>query len=283
MTTTAAKSGYAPINGLDLYYETHGAGQPLILVHGGLGTVTMMAEMIPFLAEKRQVVAVEMQGHGHTADIDRPLSYEQMADDIAALTHHLGLEKPDIAGYSLGGGVALRAAIRHPDAVRKLIVISAPHKRNGWYPEVLAGQASVSGEAARTLIGSPMHQAYASVAPTPENWPLLADKTGQLLRQDYDWSAGVAAMAVPTLILLGDADSVRPADAVAMFELLGGGKGDGAMAGLPQSQLAILPGTTHFTIVSRTELLRPAIESFLDTPAATGGERIGIGNDHGKN
>ncbi len=266
MMTTAAKSGYAPVNGLNLYYEMHGAGQPLILVHGGLGTVQMMAEMIPFLAEKRQLIAVELQGHGHTADVDRPFSYEQMADDIAALIHHLGIEKADLAGYSLGGGVALRTAIRHADAVRKLVVISAPHTRNGWYPEILAGQAAVSGELARTWVGSPMQQAYASVAPEPENWPRLADKTGQLLLQDYDWSADVAAMGVPTLILLGDADSVRPADAVAMFELLGGGKGDGAMAGLPQSQLAILPGTTHFTIVSRTDLLRPVIESFLDTP-----------------
>lgn len=268
MASAPVKTGYAPVNGLELYYEIHGQGQPLVLLHGGLGTVTMMAEAIPFLAEKRQVVAVELQGHGHTADVDRPFSYEQMADDVAALIRHLGLEKPDIAGYSLGGGVALRTAIRHPDAIRKLVLISAPHKRTGWYPEVLAGQAAVNGELARTWTGSPMYQAYASVAPTPENWPLLADKTGQLLRQDYDWSADVATMAVPTLILLGDADSVRPADAVAMFGLLGGGKGDGAMAGLPQSQLGILPGTTHFTILNRTDLLRPIIETFLDAPTA---------------
>jgi pimeloyl-ACP methyl ester carboxylesterase len=264
MASAPVETGYAPVNGLELYYETHGAGDPLVLVHGGLGTVTMMADVIPFLAEKRQVIAVELQGHGHTADVDRPFSYEQMADDVAALIRHLGPRKADVAGYSFGGGVALQTAIRHPDLVRKLVVISAPHKRDGWFPEVLAGQAAVTGEVARTWVGSPMYEAYASVAPEPENWPTLADKTGNLLKQDYDWSAQVAATAAPTLILLGDADSVRPADAIAMFELLGGGK----MKGRPPSQLAILPGTTHFTITSRTDLLRPILETFLDPPTA---------------
>jgi pimeloyl-ACP methyl ester carboxylesterase len=269
MTVSRAQSGYAPVNGLQLYYEIHGAGEPIILLHGGFGTVTMMTAATSFLAEKRRVIVVEMQGHGHTADVDRPFTYEQLADDIAALIHHLGLGKADVAGYSLGGGVALQTAIRHPDIVRKLVVISAPHKRDGWYPEVLAGQAAVTGDLARTWVGSPMHEAYANVAPVPENWPTLADKTGDLLRRDYDWSEAVAAMTMPTLILLGDADSVRPADAVAMFELLGGGRGDGAMQGRPASQLAIMPDTTHFTILDRTDLLRPAIETFLDASQAT--------------
>jgi pimeloyl-ACP methyl ester carboxylesterase len=264
MATTPAQSGYAPVNGLNLYYEIHGNGQPLVLVHGGFGTVGMFAPILPILAASRQVIAVELQGHGHTADIDRPLRFEQMADDVAALIAHLGYDNADVCGYSLGGGVALQTAIRHPNVVRKLVVVSAACKRDGWYAEDLAGMAAVNGEAARQWIGSPMHQAYASVAPKPENWPTLADKTGQLLREGYDWSADFAAMTAPTLIAIGDADGVRLPHAVEMFGLRGGGTATPPMGNPPNSRLAILPGTTHFSIMS--EPLAPIITSFLDAP-----------------
>jgi pimeloyl-ACP methyl ester carboxylesterase len=265
-TSKDAQGKFAPANDLSLYYEVHGTGQPLVLLHGGLGTISMVGQLLSNLVETRQVIAVELQGHGHTADIDRPLSYEQMADDVAALIRYLGLEQADICGYSMGGGVALQTAIRHPDLVRKLVVISAACKRDGWYPEVLAGMAAMNAEAAKTWIGSPMHQAYASVAPQPENWPTLADKLSQLLKQDYDWSEAVAVLTAPTLILVGDADGIRTAHAVEMFGLLGGGKVDSTMrGGLPQSQLAVLPGTTHFTIME-TGLLTPIISTFLDIP-----------------
>jgi pimeloyl-ACP methyl ester carboxylesterase len=260
------EGSYASVNGLNMYYEIYGTGKPLVLLHGGLATIDMMfGQLLPPLAQTRQVIAVELQAHGHTADIERPLSFELMADDIAALIKHLGLEHADIFGYSLGGGVALQTAIRHPEVVRKLVVASAPYKRDGWYPEVLAGMASMNAEAAKAMVGTPVHQAYVSVAPKPEDWSALVAKLSQLLRQDYDWSTVVASIKTPTLIVVGDADSVRPAHAVEMFGLLGG-KADGAMGGLPQSQLAVLPGTTHFSILTRTDLLLPIITPFLDAP-----------------
>jgi pimeloyl-ACP methyl ester carboxylesterase len=262
-----AKGSYASVNGLNMYYEIHGTGKPLVLLHGGLATIDVLfGQLLPSLAQTRQVIAVELQAHGHTADIERPLSFELMADDIAALIKHLGLEHTDIFGFSLGGGVALQTAIRHPEVVRKLVVASAPYKRDGWYPGVLAGMASMNAEAAEAMVGSPMHQAYVSVAPKPEDWSALVAKLGQLLRQDYDWSTAVASIKAPTLIVVGDADSVRSAHTVEMFGLLGGGNADGAMGGLPHSQLAVLPGTTHFSILARTDLLLPIITPFLDAP-----------------
>jgi pimeloyl-ACP methyl ester carboxylesterase len=161
---------YANVNGLKMYYEIHGRGQPLILLHGGLGGIGMFAPVLPALAENRQVVGVDLQGHQHTADINRPMSFEQMAGDIAALIEHLGLANADIMGYSLGGGVALQAAIRRPKVVRKLVLVSAPYSSNGWYPEVRAGMRSMNAEAAKAMVGSPMHQAYISAAPNPDAW-----------------------------------------------------------------------------------------------------------------
>jgi pimeloyl-ACP methyl ester carboxylesterase len=270
VTTKDAKSGYASVNGINLYYEIHGTGSPMVLLHGGLGMIGMFARLLPALAASRQVIGVELQGHGHTADIDRPFSFELMADDVAALIKHIGLEKADVAGYSLGGGAAFQTAIRHPEVVRKLIIISAACKRNGWYPEVLEGMDAMNARAATAMVGSPPHAAYTSVAPNPEGWTSLVSKTGDLLRQDYDWSAGVAAIKSPTLIVVGDADSVRPDHALEMYKLRGGGPviltPDGRIGEQPKSQLAILPGTTHFNIVERTDLLLPIIPSFLDAP-----------------
>jgi len=272
-----APGSYASVNGLNMYYEIHGTGKPLVLLHGGLATIDVLfGQLLPPLAQTRQVIAVELQAHGHTADIERPLSFELMADDITALIKHLGLERADLFGFSLGGGVALQTAIRHPEVVRKLVVVSAPCKRDGWYPEVLAGMASMNAEAAEAMMGSPMHQAYVSVAPKPEDWSALVAKSGQLLRQDYDWSTAVASITAPTLIVVGDADSVRPAHAVELFGLLGGGKVDGAMGGLPHSQLAMLPGTTHFSILARTDLLLPIITPFLEAPMPKADQILGL-------
>jgi pimeloyl-ACP methyl ester carboxylesterase len=254
-----------------LYYESYGdanqSGTPLVLLHGGLGIIGMFGETLLELAKTRQVIGVELQAHGHTADIDRPLSFEAMADDVAALIKHLGFENADVAGYSLGGGVALQVAIRHPDVVRKLVLVSTPCKRQGWYPDVLAGQAAMTGELAKAWVGSPMHQAYASVAPQPENWPQLADKLGKLLRQEYDWSSDFAALKAPTLIAVGDADAVRTSHAVEMFELLGGGKKDAGWdrSGMSNSRLAILPGTTHYDIFF-SPMIVPVVTPFLDAP-----------------
>jgi len=261
------QGSYAKVNGLNLYYEIYGKGQPLILLHGGMGEIRMFNPILPGLAEKRQVLAVELQAHGHTADIDRPMSFEQMADDIAALIKHLKLGQADILGYSLGGGVALQTAIRHPELVRKLIVVSAVFKSDGWYPENRAGMKAMNAEIAKTWVGSPMQQAYASVAPRPEDWPVLVSKVGQLVSQDYDWSEAVSALKTPALLVVGDADGIRTAHAVEFFELLGGGKADAGWdgSGMSNARLAILPGMTHYNIISSQALASTAI-SYLDEP-----------------
>lgn len=263
------EGNYVTVNEVNYYYEVHGTGQPLILLHGGLATIDMIfAQLIPPLAESRQVIAVELQGHGHTADIDRAFSYEQMGDDIASLISELGYEKADVMGFSLGGGVALQTAIRHPETVNKLILVSTPFQRGGWYPEVLAGMETLNAESAQMMLETPMYQFYAAVAPNPDDWSALVAKSSELLAQDYDWSDDVAAMTVPTLLIVGDADSVRLAHAIEFFGLLGGGKEDGGSMGMPTSQLAILPASNHFTILSRNDLLIPIILPFLEAPLA---------------
>jgi pimeloyl-ACP methyl ester carboxylesterase len=256
---------YASVNGLELYYEIHGTGQPLVLLHGGLGGIVEFGQLLPSLAESYQVIAVELQAHGHTEDIDRPLSYEQMADDVAALIEHLSLENADILGFSLGGGVALQTAIQHPEVVRKLVLVSTPFKRSAIHPEFRAGMDAMNAEAAEAMLQTPMYQLYSSVAPKPEDWPTLIAKVGDLLRQDYDWSEDVAAITAPTLIVVGDSDFIPPVHAVEMFGLLGGGVA-GDFVDFPNSQIAVLPGTTHFSILSRTDLLLPVITLFLDAP-----------------
>jgi pimeloyl-ACP methyl ester carboxylesterase len=255
-------SGYAPVNGLKLYYEIRGSGEPLILLHGGVVGITMFGPNLAALSEKRKVIAVELQGHGHTADIDRPLSYEAMADDIAALLKYLGIEKADLVGYSLGGGVAVQTAIRHPESVHKLVVVSHPFKRDGWYPEVLAAMAQMGPAAAAGMKQSPLSQLYPNV-----NWAGLFTKLGDLLKRDYDWSQEVAAIKAPTLLVFADADAVRTSHMVEFFGLLGGGNKDAGLDGSrrPVTRLAILPGLTHYNIGS-APALATAVTPFLDAP-----------------
>jgi pimeloyl-ACP methyl ester carboxylesterase len=258
---TTSKGQYASVNGINLYYERHGAGEPLILIHGGLGTIDAIFErLLPALAAQRQVIAVELQGHGHTADNGRPMTYEAMADDIAALIDKLELGRADVAGYSVGGGVTLQLGLRHPDTVRKLIVISAPHATNGWFPEVLAGTSAMNPEAMK---GSKWHQAYVKAAPRPQDWPLLVRNVSRLMSSDYDWSDAIAKrMKAPILMINGDADSVRPGHALALYELIGGGKGDGFAMGRGASRLLIVPNANHLEILDRAAL-PPAILDYL--------------------
>jgi pimeloyl-ACP methyl ester carboxylesterase len=265
MTENTGK--HAAVNGLEMYYEIHGEGEPLILLHGGVGAIEMFGEVLPLLAEGRRVIAVDVQAHGRTADIDRPMTFEAMADDVAALIEHLELGEADVMGYSLGGGVALRTAIQHSEVVRKLVLVSTPFRRDGWYPEVLAGMDQMGPAAAEPMKQSPMYQLYSSVAPRPEDWPVLLTKLGALLGQAYDWSEEAAAMEVPAMIVVGDADSVRTSHAVAYFELLGGGKQDAGWdgSGVSDARLAILPNTTHYGIFSSPALV-VAVAPFLDTP-----------------
>ena len=264
MITTTPQTGYAPVNGLQLYYEIHGDGAPLILIHGGGGATGTFDALLPALAANRRVIAVDLQAHGRTADIDRPLRFEHLADDVAALIAHLGLSAATVLGYSQGGVVALQTAIRHPRLVDGLIVVSAPCKRDWWYAESRVGMDQMGAAAAEFLKQSPMYEAYAGIAPRVEDWPVLWEKLGDMLRQGYDWSAEVAALAMPTMLVFGDADSISPAHAAEFFGLLGGGKVDGSWdrSGVTAHRLAILPDTTHYDIMNSTrvvELVLPFI------------------------
>jgi pimeloyl-ACP methyl ester carboxylesterase len=264
-TPITTKAGYAPVNGLRVYYEIHGQGEPLVLLHGGLGATVMFAPIMPAISANRRVIAVDLQGHGRTADIDRPLSMEAMADDVAGLLKYLNIETADVMGYSLGGGVALRIAIQHPTIVKRLILVSTAYKRDGWYPEVLAGMSQIGPRAAEPMKRTPIYQTYAAVAPRPGDWPTLLAKMGELLRRDYDWSSDVAEIKVPTLLVFADGDAVRSQHAVEFFQLLGGGKKDGGWdgSGLSNARLAILPGLTHYNIFS-SHALASVTDSFLD-------------------
>jgi pimeloyl-ACP methyl ester carboxylesterase len=264
---TAGKTGYAPVNGLNLCYEVHGAGEPLILLHGGLGSSTMFGDLMPWFAKTRQVITVDLQAHGRTADIDRPITYEAMADDIAGLMKYLHIEKADFIGYSLGAGVALQTTVRHPELVRKLVVVSTVFQRDGWYPEILALMEKMGPATAEQMKPSPIYKLYASIAPRPQDWPVLVTKMSDLLRKDYDWSSDVAAVRAPTMLVFGDADSIRPAHITEFFGLLGGGKKDGGWdgSGISSARLAVLPGVTHYNIV-QSPLLAPVVAPFLDIP-----------------
>jgi pimeloyl-ACP methyl ester carboxylesterase len=224
----------------------------------------MFSDILPVLSKNRRVIAADLQAHGRTADIDRPLRLEFMADDIAALIKHLGIGRADVMGYSLGGGVAVRTAIQHPGVVKKLVSVSAAFKRDGWYPEILAGMAQMGPAAAEPMKQTPMYQLYARVAPRQADWPVLLTKLGELLKRDYDWSKEVAAIQAPTLLVFGDADAVRPAHAVQFFELLGGGQKDAGWdgSGMSKSRLAILPGLTHYNVFS-SPLLAATVTPFL--------------------
>ncbi len=261
------RKGYCPVNGLELYYEIHGRGLPLVLLHGGMGTIEMFSPRLSVLSAARMVIAVELQAHGHTADIDRPLRYESMAEDVVGLLKFLKIKQADVMGYSLGGGTALQIAIRHPEIVRKLILVSFPMRRNGWYPEVLESFDHMGPELAEMMKPSPVYQSYASVAPRPGDFPVLIGRIGELQRREYDWSREVASITAPTLLVAADADSIRTAHTVEFFELLGGGQHDAGLDGSqrPKSQLAILPGTSHYDIFSAPGLMPMALE-FLDGP-----------------
>jgi pimeloyl-ACP methyl ester carboxylesterase len=261
-------NGYAPVNGLKMYYEAHGAGRPLVLLHGGAGATEMFNSIVPKLSKGRQIILTDLQAHGRTADIDRPLRYELMADDVAALVAYLKLEAVDLMGYSLGAGVAIRTAIQHPEIVRKLVVISTPFKRDGWYSEVRSAMSQGTPESAQAMKQSPMYEMYYRIAPRPKDWPVLITKLGEMLRRDYDWSEEVKFLKIPTMIVVGDSDSVRPGHAVEFFELLGGGKEDAGWDGskMPKAKLAILPGVTHYNVVDSASLIL-TVKPFLDAPA----------------
>ena len=265
MVNTLVKDGYVSVNDLEMYYEIHGNGQPLVLLHGAFSAIgTSFGALLPELAKTRQVIGFELQAHGHTADIDRPLSLELMADDVAAAIKELGYGTADVFGYSMGAGVALRVAIRHPEVVRKLILASVTYTFSGIQPGLMENLGNMTPE---MMHGSQWHEEYMRISPHPEYFPKLFAKKTEMDRQTKDIpSETIQAIKSPTLLIIGDSDLVQPEHAVEMFRLLGGGIFGDTPAGLPDSQLAILPGTSHVSLANRTELLVPIINSFLDQP-----------------
>jgi pimeloyl-ACP methyl ester carboxylesterase len=260
---------YAPVNGLDMYYEIHGTPvpgtNPLVLLHGALSaTGTSFGPLLEGLAKTRQVIAVEQQAHGRTADIDRPLRMEQMAADTAALLDHVGVARADIFGYSLGAGIAAYVALDRPDLVGKLVLAAISINNGGFHPGVLDGIDMLTPE---MMAGSPFAEEYARLAPRPGDWATLVEKTKDLDRDLPQMAPETfASIAAPMLIVIGDSDIIRPEHAVELFRLVGGGvMGDGV--GMPASRLAILPGTSHITIPAQADLLLPMIPAFLDAPA----------------
>jgi pimeloyl-ACP methyl ester carboxylesterase len=277
MTDADPQAGYAPVNGLEMYYEIHGSDRPLVVLHGAYMTIGMMGEVMSGLAEARRIIAVELQGHGRTADVDRPLTYEQMADDVAALIGHLGIEQADVFGYSMGGGAALQVAVRHPEVVRKLVVASASYTSDGMHPELLEMIPTITPE---VFAGSPIEEAYLRTAPNPDDFPNLVAKLKRLDMEPYAWPPeDIREIAAPTLLIIGDSDAIRLEHAVELFRLLGGGV-MGDLAGLPKSQLAVLPGTSHFVppgfaVLDRADWLVSMIGEFLDAPMPEIGETAG--------
>jgi pimeloyl-ACP methyl ester carboxylesterase len=270
--TDAPTAGrYADVNGVHLYYEVHGSGRPLVLLHGGLGAGEMFAPVLPAFAADHQVILVDLQGHGRTADVDRPIDTRLMADDIAALIKELGLEKPDIVGYSLGGGVAFWTAVKYPQLVNKLVIVSTNITRDAIPAEMLAQQAQVNSSAVEALKATPMYELYQRLAPRPEDFGRLLDKIGESMSKDFDFSEELRSIQVPTLLVAADADMAPPSHYVEAFKLLDGGLRDGGWMGEGRPKgghaLAILPGLTHYNI-GVSPLFPTVALGFLDGPSS---------------
>jgi pimeloyl-ACP methyl ester carboxylesterase len=263
---TPVSSGFADVNGITLYHEIYGQGEPLVLLHGGLMTIGEMVTPLAPLAKTHQVIAVELQGHGRTADTDRPLSFETMGDDIAALLHHLNISQADIVGLSLGAAVGLRTAIQHPEKVHRLVVISSPYARHGWYPEAQEGMAAISAAMADDMMQTPTGT-YTEHWPEPRRFPHFLDKMGNLMGAPYDWSADVTKLPMPVMLVFADNDSVPQRHIAEFFALLGGGVKEPGWHNtqLSTARLAIVPGYSHYNLVSAPELA-PIIDKYLAEP-----------------
>jgi len=252
----AASSGRATLKGVDYHYDVRGQGEPLLLLHGGLGNSDMFEPLLPILGQGRQVIAVDLQGHGRSSLGSRPIRCDAIADDLAALLKKLGKAKVDVIGYSFGGCVALRLAIQHPAIVRRLALVSTPFAADGWYPEMRAQQVQVSAALAPMMQNTPLYKSYAAVAPRVSDFPRLLDALGDQMRQKYDWSADVAKLKMPVMLVFGDADMVRPEHEIRFYQLLGGGLKDAGWnrESMPRNRLAILPDLTHYEIFASPRL-----------------------------
>jgi pimeloyl-ACP methyl ester carboxylesterase len=260
------RSGYADVNGLKLYHEIYGHGEPLVLMHGGLTTIGQMQSWVQPLAETRQVIAVELQGHGHTADIDRPIRFTTLGNDVASLLDHLEIPKADLVGHSFGGATAIRAAIQHPQKVRRLVIISAAYAASGWYPEARDGMKHVGAAMAPHMMQTPTGQ-LSRQWPDPQAFPRFLDKMGQGLSEDFDWSAEVAKLPMPVLLMFADNDSISQKHVAEFFALLGGGVKEPGWQNtqLSKSRLAVVPGYSHYNFLSAPEVPQ-IIDKFLADP-----------------
>ncbi|MEO5324008.1 alpha/beta hydrolase [Mesorhizobium sp. CC13] len=255
------KSGYAKVNGVNYYYEIRGEGEPLLLLHGGLGSIDMFGPVLPALSKGRQVIAVDLYGHGRTALTDRKMSLIDMGDDMAGLLEQLGYDKVDAMGYSMGSGVAMRLAVQHPDMVRRLVLVSAGFAQDGFYPEMLPMQAQVGAAMAEMMKPTPMYQSYAAVAPKVDDFPKLLDLMGEMMRKPFDWSEDVKTLKMPVMLVYGDSDMYRPEHIVKFYQLLGGGLKDAGWMreNMSQNRLAIIPNRTHYDVFFAPELAAMAL------------------------
>jgi pimeloyl-ACP methyl ester carboxylesterase len=259
-------TGYADVNGLKMYYEVYGQGKPIVLLHGSFMSIPLnWSNIIPLLAKDRKVIVAEMQGHGRTRDIARELSYEAMADDVSALLKHLKTDSADILGYSMGGGVAFQFAVRHPQQLRRLVILSGTYKHDGWWPDVEASFGTMNADMFK---GTSIQKQYDSLGNDPARFPEFVKKVIGIDLEPYDWSADVKKIQAPVFMVIGDADGVRYEHALELFRAKGGGK-MGDIHGLPKSRLAIIPGTTHIGMIQRTDWLIPMITDFLDSDLNT--------------
>lgn len=255
------KKGYVQANGVNYYYEIHGRGEPMLLLHGGLGSIDMFEPSVPMLARERQVIAVDLHGHGRTALGDRPISLVDMGDDMATLLQHLGYARVDVMGYSMGGGVAFRLAVQHPTIVRRLVLVSTPFAQDGFYPEMLPQQAQVGAAMADAMKETPMYKSYVAVAPRPQDFPKLLDRMGEAMRTPYDWSEDVKKLQMPVMLIYGDADMMRLEHVVRFYQLLGGGLRDAGWMRehMSKNRLAILPNVTHYEMFLSPALVPTAL------------------------
>jgi pimeloyl-ACP methyl ester carboxylesterase len=259
------KSGHIEANGVNYYYEIHGKGEPLLLLHGGLGSIDLFEPGLPMLAQTRQVIAVDLHGHGRTPLGNRPISLIDMGDDMATILTKLNYKEVDVMGYSVGGGVALRLAVQHPASVRRLVLVSTPFAQAGFYPEMLPMQAQVGAAMAESMKETPIYKSYIAVAPKPEDFPNLLDRMGEMMRTPYDWSADVKKLNMPVMLVYGDSDMIRPEHIVQFYQLLGGGLKDAGWMRehMSRNRLAILPDLTHYEMSATPQLVRTVLP-FLD-------------------